>query len=375
MVIGIDARLYQEGLGLGRYIAKILLHLEGVESPHTYVVFLTKKNWHLYEPKNPRFRKVLADIHWYTLAEQFVLPFIFLREKLDILHVPHFNAPIFYPKKYILTIHDLILIKHPRSATSAASTRNPLIHLLKYRAFRFIIRHVVRRASHIIAVSSSVKKDIMKEFGILNDRISVVYESADPLPPAEQCASLPIKENEIFFFYAGNAYPHKNLDVLLDAFQIIAKQYPSVKLFLCGQDDFFRKRITEKIGGMGFASKVTHLGTVSDACLHWLYVHACAYVFPSLEEGFGIPAVEAFAHHCPVLASNIPVLQEVCGDAAQFFDARKPDEIAMAMKDMLEHPEKREQLIKKGAERAGLFSWDRAASETSAIYRRCTELK
>ncbi|MEK7122705.1 MAG: hypothetical protein AAB855_02510 [Patescibacteria group bacterium] len=151
--IGIDARLYGQGLGLGRYVSKLIEHLERCQSEYQFVIFLRKQNFDAYEPRNKQFRKVCVDVPWYSLSEQLVLPWLFLREKCDLLHIPHFNIPILYPRKMVITIHDLILVKHPLSATIAASTRHPFVHRIKYWGFHVVLMNALALSCRIIAVS------------------------------------------------------------------------------------------------------------------------------------------------------------------------------------------------------------------------------
>ncbi|MDP2630337.1 MAG: glycosyltransferase family 1 protein [Candidatus Uhrbacteria bacterium] len=370
MRIGIDARMVNEGLGIGRYIARLLLHLENVDSNNTYIVFVTRKNWNAYQPKDSRFTKVCVDIHWYSIAEQCILPFILMWHRLDLIHFPHVNVPIVYPGRFIMTVHDLILIKHPLSATSAATTRHPGIHAAKHFCYRVILGIALRRAAHIITISESVKSDILNFFSLSETDISVTYEAADPLPAPDTCRTLDRFLKVKFFFRAGNAYPHKNLEGLLSAFKRARAAQPDTYLLLCGQEDFFQRRIIDRIAEAGLSDSVIHLGSVSDSCLSWLYAHAFAYVFPSFEEGFGLPAVEAFLHGCPVLASDIPVLKEVCGPAALYFDPNNVNDIARAMVTILTQQERRLFLISKGEKRAKMFSWDRLAKETELVYTR-----
>src|SRR3990167_6714654 len=109
MRIGLDARfLGPEGTGIGRYVSSLLENLEAIDKNNYYVVFLRKQNWHLFNPTSPNFTKVLADARWYTAKEQLIMPFLLKKAKLDLLHVPHFNIPVAYPGKMIVTIHDLI---------------------------------------------------------------------------------------------------------------------------------------------------------------------------------------------------------------------------------------------------------------------------
>jgi glycosyltransferase involved in cell wall biosynthesis len=360
--------MYHEGLGIGRYIAKLITHLEKVEGGHTFVIFLTKKNWNAYQPSDARFRKVCIDITWYTIAEQMLFPFVLYWHRIELMHFPHMNIPILYGGRFIVTIHDCILIKHPRSATSAASTRNPLFHAIKYRAYRCVIWSALHRARHIIAVSQSVKKDIMMLFAIPSEAISVIYEAAERLPSPGACAMLEQFRTTDFIFYAGNAYPHKNLDGLISAFEMLHRARPALSLLLCGQEDFFQKRFVSAIHTRGLSDAVIHLGSVSDACLSWLYTHARAYIFPSFEEGFGLPAVESFIHGCPVLASDIPVLREICGSAALYFDPHDVPAIARAIERILDDEALRSSLADAGSRRSAIFSWTRLAQQTFHTY-------
>ena len=114
MLIGIDARFYGSiGKGLGRYTQKLIENLEKTDQENRYVVFLRKENFDEYQPQNPNFKKVLADYRWYSFAEQLFFPRLLRKYNFDFVHFPHFNVPLLYRKKFIMTIHDLILIHFP----------------------------------------------------------------------------------------------------------------------------------------------------------------------------------------------------------------------------------------------------------------------
>src|SRR5262245_8596352 len=134
MRIGIDARFFgpQES-GLSRYIHRLINYLEQIDAHNEYVLFLRRQDWTLWQPKNWRWKKVEADYRWYTLREQVALPPIFVKAKLDLLHVPHFNVPIGYPGKFVVTIHDLILNEFP---TERASTLAPALFRMKLQAYK-----------------------------------------------------------------------------------------------------------------------------------------------------------------------------------------------------------------------------------------------
>ncbi|MDO9509654.1 MAG: hypothetical protein Q7J14_00005, partial [Candidatus Magasanikbacteria bacterium] len=136
MKIGIDARLYgpKQG-GLGRYLQQLIEGLEKADQNNDYVIFLHAENFEEYQPKNPRFKKVLANIPWYGWKEQFFLPKILKKEKLDFVHFPHWNIPFFYSGKFLVTIHDLILYHY---STRKASTLGSVAYFFKNLAYKLI---------------------------------------------------------------------------------------------------------------------------------------------------------------------------------------------------------------------------------------------
>lgn len=374
MRIGIDARLYGHGLGLGRYVSKLIQHLEMLNTEHSYIIFLRKENFHLYTPKNPKFQKAYADVPWYSFREQLVLPWLFYRARCDLLHVPHFNIPLLYPGKISVTIHDLILLTHQQSATSAASTRHVLAHWIKYQGYCMIIRLAIMRACRIIAVSRAVEHDIRRSFPFAAKKIRMIYEAADILPEWNEKPRISEQAQQLFFLYAGNAYPHKNINSLLQAMDIVRRAHPTARLVLCGQEDYFQKKIVEAIRAAHAEEYILHIGCVSDADLRWLYEHAIALVLPSQAEGFGLQILEAFLHSCPVIASRIPPYEEISGNAAYFVDAKKPADIAHGMNILLSDIALRRGLIERGKERVRSFSWDECAKRTINVYNECISI-
>lgn len=375
MIIGIDARLYGNGLGLGRYVSKLIEHLERCDDTKIYVIFLRKENYDLYQPRNQRFRKVCADVPWYSVAEQIILPFLFMKERCDLVHIPHFNMPLLYPGRMIMTLHDLILIKHPHSATVAASTRSPFVHWVKYRCFRFALRIAFVRACRIITVSRAVADDLVAYAPAQARKVCIVYEAAESLGQS-QAPTLPAPITDApFFLYAGNAYPHKNLSTLLEAVALVRTRNGYGSLVMCGQEDFFQRQLVAEIRKRGYTSFIHHCGCVSDAELAWLYEHARATVLPSREEGFGLQILEAFIHGCPVIASRIPPYEEIAGSAALLVNTREVALIADALDTILHNESLHADLRKRGRSRAQAFSWARTARETVALYNACLSRK
>ena len=129
MKIGIDARFVgPEGTGIGKYTEKLIENLQKIDTKNQYAIFLKESNWNYLKNLSKNFRKVLADVSWYSLEEQIRMPTIYSREKFDLLHVPHFNVPILYRGKFIVTIHDLI---RQQFSETSATTRNALTFRIK----------------------------------------------------------------------------------------------------------------------------------------------------------------------------------------------------------------------------------------------------
>ncbi|MDD4271954.1 MAG: glycosyltransferase, partial [Patescibacteria group bacterium] len=218
--IGIDARFYGPlGKGLGRYTQEIVDNIIKLDRDNEYVIFLRRENFNDFKNNNPKVKKVLADIGWYTLTEQILLPYYIWREQPDLMHFPHFNVPIFCPVKFIVTIHDLILIKFP---TLRATTLGPVIYKIKNLAYRFVISSAVKRAKKVLAVSDYTKQTIVEQFKIASDKVIVTYEGVAELTKA------PFNKggggdliSQPYLLYVGNAYPHKNLEGLIKVFSEI----------------------------------------------------------------------------------------------------------------------------------------------------------
>jgi glycosyltransferase involved in cell wall biosynthesis len=372
MRIGIDARFFGSiGKGLGRYTQKLIENLESVDSQNHYFIFLRRENWDEYQPHSRNFTKVLADIPWYTLREQVQMPKIFKRCGLDLVHFPHFNVPITYKGKFIVTIHDLILFRYP---TRRASTLSAPIYFIKTKVYHRVIKRAIEKSERIIAVSQHTKKDILKNFRINPDKVVVTYEGVDTIEkPLLDKPETVFKKYGImrpYILYVGNAYPHKNLDRLILAFKEISRTHSGLHLVLAGKEDYFYKRL-KKFVATNNVSGVIFPGHIAEDHLPALYREAKLYVFPSLYEGFGLPPLEAMARNAPVVSSNTSCLPEILGSAAYFFDPRGISETADAIEKVLENIELRKKLIAAGQQQIKKYSWQKMAEETLGIYKNC----
>jgi glycosyltransferase involved in cell wall biosynthesis len=368
MRVGIDARFFGPvGKGLGRYVERLVENIEKIDQKNEYIIFLRKENWDYYTPKVSNFKKVLADYHWYSLKEQFVMPWRIWREKLDLVHFPHFNIPIFCPVKFVTTIHDLILLQFP---TPRATTLGPLLYKIKYFAYRLVIGLGLRRAKKIITVSECTKKELVNFFKINPGKIDVTYEACDGVEYGQ--LKMPEKKNlakfgiiKPYLLYVGNAYPHKNLEGLL---KVVKKLDLDCQLVLVGKEDYFYKRMKKEIWGTQISKNIVFTDFVSEAILADLYRNARLYVFPSFIEGFGLPGLEAMSYGLPVVASSSSCLPEIYGDAAIYFNPRDERDMAEKIKQVFFDENLRKRLVANGFQQIKKYSWSNLAAQTLKIY-------
>ena len=174
---------------------------------------------------------------------------------------------------------------------------------------------------------------------------------------------------EKYFLYVGNAYPHKNLERLLEAMLQATGYKSQVKLVLVGYEDFFYKKLKEKVKEMGLEDVIVFWGPADRKELANLYKNAIALVFPSLMEGFGLPAIEAMANGCLVMVSDIPVFHEVLGEAAVYFNPDDMNDMTERLIDVIREPGEYESFKAKGLDQARRYSWQKLARQTLAIYQ------
>jgi len=375
MIIGIDARFFgPRGKGLGRYTQKLIESLEELDGQNDYVIFLRRANFDEFQPKNPRFKKVLADFRWYGLTEQILFPAAIRRQKIDLMHFPHFNVPVFYFGRYLVTVHDLILRYF---GTRRSSTLGAVKYYFKNLGYKVVFWLAVKRAEKIITVSDYVKKDLIKNFHFQPEKIVVTPEGAPPrsLPfPGLRYKLREFGLTKPYLIYVGNAYPHKNLERLIKAFEILTGDLKKdFQLALVGEEDYFYERLQAEakdsiLSEPEIFERIVFTDFVADEDLWLLYQNASLYVFPSLCEGFGLPPLEAMSQGVPVVCSGATCLPEILGEAAIYFDPLSPRDMAEKINQVLDDEKLRRDLIAKGFEQIKKYSWKEMGEETLKVY-------
>ena len=370
MHIGIDARFFGPrvgGGGLGRYVAELVTHLQKIDQKNQYTLFLRKENFHECRITNKNFSKQLVDIPWYTLEEQKKMPGIVARSQVDFMHYPHWNIPVFSRVPFVVTVHDLIMLELPHSAR--VSTKSPIVYGFKHAGFRMVLESAIHRSRHIMTVSNYTKQSILKHFGIKQDEITVIPNGVIPPREARSVSLTNLGVYEPYLLYVGNAYPHKNIEMMMHAFAQFHRNHPYTQLVIAGRRDVFSQRLEKEADELGIKGEaVRFIDLPTDEELAALYKNANLFIFPSRIEGFGIPPLEAMSYGTPVAAAHTSSIPEVCKHAANYFEPDDIEALAELMRQAVDESERFDQSIKDGYEISQSYTWRRTAKMTLDIY-------
>lgn len=374
MRVLIDARMYGlENTGIGRYIINLTEELKKLTTDLEFTILLRKVYFDVLKfPEN--WKKVLADFPHYTFEEQIKLPKLIEDENPDIVHFPHINFPILYRGKFVVTVHDMTMFFQGTNATSLPLYK----YIFKRIPFKYAFRKAVLNSSRIITPSKTVKKEIVNYFKIDPKKITVTYEGYNTkfVVGRKNARELEILTkyqltNKDYFFYVGNAYPHKNLKLAVSAVKKINEMDKTkIKFIVAGSRDIFIQRFENLIEGENAKGFVEILGYIPDNELAILYKNSISFVYPSLSEGFGLQGLEAMASGCLVMASDIPVFREIYKDNALYFDPQDVDSLIKIMKTVIKmSDEERAQRIDKARRFIARYSWQKMAKQTLNVYK------
>lgn len=272
----------------------------------------------------------------------------------QLYHCPAPRAPLTRGQlPLVVSVHDLTVLMHPHTM----SRWNRLYT-------RATLRRVLASADRVVAVSNDTANDLDRLLGVGGERVRVVHNGVDgaffDAPPG------PAPVGGEYLLFVGTPEPRKNLQRLLGALTLLRERGFAGRLVVAGSDGWGGVTLPGNGGGSGASAGVVALGRVDDITLRALYAHARCLVLPSLHEGFGLPALEAMAAGCPVVAAGVGALPEVCGDAAVLVDPLSPHAIAAGIERALHDGDP---LRAAGRERARAFGWDRAAESLVGVYR------
>ncbi len=365
MRIGIDARKLHD-FGIGTYIRNLLRQLARQDRQTEFVVFCRPDDRETLTSLGENFRPVDEIARNYSIAEQVRIPLAIRREGVTLFHAPHYVLPPLVPCRSVVTIHDCIHLMFPQY----------LPNRLALQYARTSISLAARRATRVLTVSESSKRDILRFVDTESDKIDVIYNAYDErfgVEPREEDV-VRVREryqlHDEFVLYAGNVKPHKNLERLIVAFDLVRKRgLDHLKLVLIGDEISRYSALRRAVHQHQLHKYVRFLGYLPEETLAVMYRLAGVFVFPSLYEGFGLPPLEAMASGTPVVTSNVSSLPEVAGDAAILVDPHDPHAIADGIYRLLTDEQLRRDLRLKGLARARQFSWEESVRRVRAIYR------
>ena len=366
--------------GISQYIIQLLRHLPSVAPDMTFDVLLLEEEKAIYvaDPdrirpllQNRLFRNPITNILW----QQTVLPLLCARGGYDVLFVPAGNRrmPYWAPCPSVGTFHDLAIVHIPGKYDRLHNFYN--LHVMPV---------LVRRLSHVIAVSESTKQDLLKYVRVPENRITVIPEAADQTLyfPRDKTAAQE-KVSRIYgirppyvLFISRIEHPGKNHVRLIRAFDR-AKRGSNLphQLVLAGSDWGRAEEVHREANTCASKDSILFTGFVAGGDLPDLYAGADAFVFPSLFEGFGLPVLEAMSCGIPVACSNVSSMPEVAGDAALLFDPEDERSIEQALTTLLTDKGTQQDLVRRGLQRSKTFSWQRTAELTAETLRRTAREK
>jgi glycosyltransferase involved in cell wall biosynthesis len=287
-------------------------------------------------------------------------PALARRESASLAHVHYFVSPRLRCPA-VVTVHDLSYARAPELFSRRDRT------LLK------LVRGSVRRAARVIAVSEFTRRDLCEVYGVDPAKVAAIPNgvSSDfrPVADAKEHVRQRFGINRPYVLCVGALQPRKNIPLAIEAYAQLVGRGTECELVVAGGDRGGRLDVLDAILRTRLTGRVHLVGRVEDDELPALYSGARALVFPSLYEGFGLPALEAMACGTPVIASNTTGLAEAVGDAGVTVDPRSAEELTDAMRRVLDDDALRERLIAAGLARAAEFTWGRMARSTAAVYR------
>lgn len=368
MRIAFDGSMLTPGrTGVGYYSEHLLQHLaREVERTGDEIVVLSNRPIDTQAPLPPYVREYRGHrfpirFGWMQLRAASALAAL----RPDVTHFTNCMLPRGACGNTIVTVHDMSLRLYPRWHPPRRLLLNgPMMHA------------AIRRATAIVAVSESAKRDLLRMYDLPVDRVTVVYEAASPAfrPISDRAILEDVRARyglpQRFILYVGTIEPRKNLARLMSAFAEARRAGITQHLVCVGPYGWSSRDLSGHIEKLGITNAVYFTGYVPFDHLPSIYNLADFFVFPSLYEGFGLPVVEAMASGLPVLTSNTSSLGEIAGDAAVTVDPTDTQAMQYAIQRLATDGQLRREYAERGLVRARTFSWTQTAREMLAVYHR-----
>ncbi len=366
MKIGIDARcLLDKNLsGVGLYAKNVIENMIRLAPDDEFILYANtrrglEKNLPDYSFENVNniiskfpnrlFNLSLALLNTPSLDKSFGNP--------DVIFMPNLNFAKFSKVPYVITFHDLTFELFPQHFSKRGILWHKMINP----------KRLAKNAKKIISVSHSTKEDLVNEYNLPSEKISVVHHGFD-----SPDTNMAIASNLKTILFLANIEPRKNILSIIKSFINVASSIPHNLVIAGGQGWQYgktREEAEKLINDSGLSNRVEFKGYVSFNERAVLYSKADLFLFPSLYEGFGLPILEAFSYGLPVITSNLSSLPEIAGNAAILVDPYNINEISDAITEVINNKELREKLILRGQEQVNKFNWEKCARETLSVIK------
>jgi glycosyltransferase involved in cell wall biosynthesis len=352
MRIGVDIKAFKNGsTGIARYLRSLLDELQEIDRENEYLLFSCAPSDYILH--NPRWKKIIT--RWRLpgiLWQQFVLPGLLKKHKIDVLWAPEQVCPIVVPNtvRIITSVHDLTFLRFPKTCVWS----NRLIQ-------KYLFPLSISRSSILAPVSEYIGREVNRYFPrrMHMSILAIVPNSGQgwSVPPSYRSS-----DRGDFLFFAGNLEPRKNLVCLIRALELLYEQHGlTIPLHLAGPAGWKNQRLHTFLAQSPIKNAVTHLGYISEERLKQEYLTCKMLIYPSLYEGFGMPVLEALSLDCLVLTSRGTAMQEIAGDAALYFDPEDSNSIAETVRRIFDPSFDRSEFLKNGAAVVGRYSWRKSA--------------
>ena len=378
--IVIDVRRLKD-FGIGTYIRNLVQALGTLDRENRYVLVATPADARDLTALPANFQTKIYGRLESDLVNHITFPLFLKNFEADLFHIPLNAVPLFMPKPYVVTIHDM---------SSLLFGERPG---MRKNLWLYQFRRGLLRADKVIAVSSATSRDVENLLGIPSERICQVYNAPDPKfiqqpPAADARAAGPqvrwLEQRRIleryqinypFLLYAGTIRPQKNILRLVEAFAVVRGDleghpvWKDLRLIIIGDEISKYPSVRRAVIQTRAQQVVRFLGFVPFDTMRMFYESATAFIFPSLYEGFGLPPLEAMASGTPVVTSDSSSLPEVVGDAAVLVNPENVFDIARGIREVLLDENLRAELIRRGYQQVERFSWEHTARQVLAIYQ------
>lgn len=364
MKILFDHQLFSKQIygGASKYFCELLKRIPASDWVNTTIF---SNNVHIRNQGLLNYLNVLPNTYFKgkaTLMDYFNRPYTLWKlwkGDYDVFHQTDFATYYFgamKSKKFVVTFHDMNYTLHNECySRTPTNDVNKLISLQKKS---------VERADKIVAVSHNTKMDLVNLWNINPEKIVVIHHGVDKIriPKLNPDRVL----DDPFLLFVGERYGFKNFSRFIQAFELISKKHPDLKLICTGRA--FSEEEKNQIGALHIQDKLVQI-LADEQTMARLYRDAEMFVYPTFSEGFGMPILEAMVYNCPVLVSNASCLPEVAGDAGMYFNPFEIEDIAKKIELLLTTPILREEMVAKGIKQLEKFSWEKSALEHMSLYQ------